>query len=441
MLVSPETPVPDASAGRPGGISGVAAEERPKAGQRSEPGEAARQHASTPERIEFVDVLRGFALFGILGLNLSLFWGNDFLTDAQRDLLPAAGVSRIVGTLLHLLVENKFLGLFAFLFGMSFSLQLDRAASRGASGVETFLRRVGWLFVIGAIHAWLFWWGDILRFYALWGFVLPLFARLRKSVVLTSALFFAVVAPALVELVRGLLFSTYSAGPIDEAAILAAFGSRSYLEMLRMNWEFDWWLTRSIGQLAYQLAIFGRLLLGLWAGRRMVLHDLERSAPLLRRVVLWGGAAALVGNAGFAGDLARLAGESAHATLLRPMVRLLNEAGFLALTLGYGSVLALLFRRPAWGRRLAVLAPVGRMALTNYLLQTLVGLWFFYGCLPGPHLIGRVGLVVIVPVWIGTYLLQVWGSTIWLRHFRFGPAEWAWRVLTHGKLQPFRLAR
>ncbi|MCA1637794.1 MAG: DUF418 domain-containing protein [Acidobacteria bacterium] len=85
-------------------------------------------------------------------------------------------------------------------------------------------------------------------------------------------------------------------------------------------------------------------------------------------------------------------------------------------------------------------APVGRMALTCFLLQTLFGLWLFYGFMPGPNLMGKIGPLWLILVWVSGYVIQVWFASFWLRHFRFGPAEWLWRSLTYWKIQPLRLA-
>lgn len=117
--------------------------------------------------------------------------------------------------------------------------------------------------------------------------------------------------------------------------------------------------------------------------------------------------------------------------------RLTEEIGYLALTLAYGAALALLFRRAGWARILRTLAPVGRMALTCYLIQTLAGLWLFYGFLPGPHAMGKVGPSVLLPLAAASYALQAWFASVWLRRFRFGPVEWLWRCLTYGRIQPF----
>ncbi len=118
--------------------------------------------------------------------------------------------------------------------------------------------------------------------------------------------------------------------------------------------------------------------------------------------------------------------------------RLIVESGYLGLTLAFASGLALLFLHPRWKRAVGVLAPPGQMALTLYLLQTIFGIWLFYGFMPGPHLMGKIGPGWIALIWVGGYALQVGLAHAWMQRFRFGPAEWVWRTLTYGHTQALK---
>ena len=387
-------------------------------------------------RLEYVDTLRGFALFGVLGANLFIFSGFTYMSDAQRAMLSTASVDKVVYLLELIFIENKFMGLFSFLFGISFWLFLNRANARGANGTSLFYRRLGWLFLIGAVHGWLFWCFDILRFYALWGLLLPLFLRVSGKMLLGSALFFAILAPALISGFRSLMLGPVVTDPNIDAVTLQAFSSGSFLDVLHANWIYDWFLTLSVGQLAYQVAIFGRLLLGLYAARSLVLFDLRSHSTLFRNVLIVGAIVGLGGNILVAG---RYLDSPVTGGFLLPFGRgLITQVGYLGLTLAYAAAVALLFQTDRWVRPLRFLAPVGQMALTCYLLQTLFGLWLFYGFMPGPKLMGRIGPVWLLPIWFGEYALQVWFASAWLRRFRFGPAEWLWRSLTYSKIQPLR---
>jgi uncharacterized protein len=389
------------------------------------------------DRVEFVDALRGFALLGVFAANLLIFSGLTYMTDEQRAVLPTAGIDHVVHLLELILVENKFMGLFSFLFGVSFWLFLDRARARGADGRRLFYRRVGWLFVIGLAHGWLFWLWDVLRFYALWGLALPLFLRVSHRVLLGVALFCAVLAPAVIGGFRSLLMGPAAARTALNALALETFSSGGYAELLRVNWLYDWDITLSVSQIAYQVAVFGRLLLGLYAARLLLHVELERNYKLFRALLIGGAVVGITCNILIAGRY--LDSPAAGGFLLPFGRRFIAQAGYLALTLAYASALALLFQT-SWKHYLLVFAPVGRMALTCYLLQTLFGLWLFYGFMPGPGLMGKVGPAWLVPVWVVGYALQVWFASVWLHHFRFGPAEWLWRSLTYWKVQPLRMA-
>ncbi|HLL77656.1 MAG TPA: DUF418 domain-containing protein [Pyrinomonadaceae bacterium] len=400
------------------------------------------QPSGTPkraaDRVEFVDALRGFALLGVFAANLFIFSGHVYMTDEQQAALPTAGVDHVVHLLELVFVENKFMGLFSLLFGVSFWLFLDRAMARGADATRLFYRRIGWLFIIGAAHAWLFWLWDILRFYALWGLLLPLFLRVSNRVLLRVALFFAVLVPALIGGFRSLLMEPAPGRTALNALALETFSSGTYAEVLRVNWLYDWDITLSVGQIAYQVALFGRLLLGLYAARLSLHVDLERHSKLFRTLLIGGAIIGVACNILIAGRY--LDSPAAGGFFLPFGRRFIAQTGYLALTLAYASALALLFRASWWRRYLLMFAPVGRMALTCYLLQTLFGLWLFYGFMPGPGLMGKIGPVWLVLVWLGGYAVQVWFASLWLRRFRYGPAEWLWRSLTYWKLQPLRLA-
>lgn len=378
-----------------------------------------------------MDVLRGFALFGVFGANLMIFSGLIFLPDGARAAF-SSGPDRIVAFLELFLVENKFMGLFSFLFGISFWLFLERVGARGAPATRLFHRRIGWLFVIGAIHGWVLWCFDILRFYALWAVLLPLFARVPVRRLLPLALSLSIVAPAVIAGVQAVT----RASPAHDASLdlttLAAFSTGTFREALAANWRYDWDLTLSLGQLAYQVAIFGRLLLGLCAVRGLDLAEPARHRTLVVRVLVAGILVGVPGNLVLA-----LEGSAGPAgPLLSSLRRLLVEAGFLGFTLAFAAGLSLLFLVPRARRAVLWLAPLGQMALTAYLAQTLFGIWLFYGYPPGPHLMTRLGPGWLAVLWVTGYAAQILLARAWMRSFRFGPMEWIWRSLTWLELQP-----
>jgi uncharacterized protein len=144
----------------------------------------------------------------------------------------------------------------------------------------------------------------------------------------------------------------------------------------------------------------------------------------------------LVGSTIFAARLMRSTPPDPWQTFGR---RLLFEGGQLGLTLAYASAVALAFLAPRGKRLVRLLAPMGQMALTWYLLQTLFAIWLFYGFPHGPALMGKVGPAPLAAVAVVGYVVQVMLARAWMRRFRLGPAEWFWRSLTYGKVQPLRL--
>jgi uncharacterized protein len=180
------------------------------------------------------------------------------------------------------------------------------------------------------------------------------------------------------------------------------------------------------------LAVFWKFLLGFLIGRRLLLQQAERHIPLFRRLLPWALAAGLAGNAVWLAFEAGALGESP--TPLTAAIWVPIEIGILGLSLTYLSALVLLFQRPAWKRRLSLLAPVGRMALTNYLAQSFLIVAVFYGV--GLGLMGKIGTAVCIPIAIFFFAVLTAVSRWWLGRFRFGPAEWLWRSLTYGRAQP-----
>lgn len=385
------------------------------------------------ERVEVIDALRGFALLGVCWANLLVFSGIAFWSDEQR-LESFGGIADQAAYLFErFFIENKFMGLFSLLFGVSFWLFLRRVEERGVSPRALYYRRIAWLFVIGAVHGWLFWCFDILRFYALWALLLPLFIGMSPRILLALALSMALLVPAGIAAFAAAL-PVSQESPIDyDAAAFLAFREGSWSEAWRANWEYDWNLTLHVSQLAYQTAILGRLLLGLYAARTLDLQQLGRKRPLLWRLALCGAVIGVVGSSVFTFELfTSVYGFEVAAK------RVLIEAGQLGWTLAYASAFVLLSFGDLGRALSSALAPIGRMALTWYLFQTAFALGLFYAWTGGPALMGRVGPAMLALLALASFILQALAARWWLQRFRQGPAEWCWRSLTWWQLQPMR---
>ena len=398
------------------------------------------------ERLVEIDALRGFALFGVFGANLALFSGLSYLPEppmASGALEPALAFARLW------LVENKFMGLFSMLFGYSFWLFLRGLRARGVVGNAPFFRRVGWLFLFGALHGWVFWCWDILRFYALWALLLPWCTNLSPRRLFFASWWVTLGVPALVAggsvLFAGVpgaigVETTDAVGVAIDGA-LAAFSQGTFVDALRANWQLDWAITLQWSQLAYQSTLVGHFLMGLAAARYCGDAGPAAQPGLLSRVWWWsaplGLSMAYVSAAGLfqsgrtEGPIAAF--QAAHGAMVA-------ELGNASLSLAWAVGFLWLVTRPTMRRWLLCLAPVGRMALSLYLLQSVLGLLMFYRWTGGPAWMGQWTEARIAVWWLAGFTLQVWLANLWLRHHAQGPMEWLWRSLTWRQFQSWRTA-
>lgn len=405
--------------------------------------------AQQAERIQIVDILRGFALFGILLVNMAIF-SHPF----QAILFPADPAmpwyDRAATWLIHFAGEGKFYSLFSLLFGLGLTLLMDRIQARGGRFVPIYLRRLFILLVIGAIHAFLIWMGDILMMYALIGFLLILFRKARPRTLLIWAtlliaipLLFTAGATGLVGLGRSMpegaaqinqAFAQTEAGyAADLARANRVYASGTFLEVTEQR-IYDY---SSMGLTSFFVLGFNVLamfLIGVWLGKQHVFQNLEANRPRFRKLLIWGLAVGIVGNATYATLIMALPRFNPTGTLLLATVA--QSVGAPLLCLAYISALALLALTPAWGARLKVLAPVGQMALTNYLMQSIICTLIFYSY--GLGLFGKVGPAVGILLTVVIYLIQIPISHWWMKRFRYGPAEWLWRSLTYLRPQPMK---
>ncbi|RKG76037.1 DUF418 domain-containing protein [Corallococcus terminator] len=407
------------------------------------------------ERVHLLDALRGFALLGVFISNsVTWFSGRALLPREQAQALNAPVLETVVSALYAFFIDQKFVTLFSFLFGLGFSLQMSRAEARGASIVPVYRRRLGVLLLIGLTHMFALWVGDILSTYALVGFVLLLFRQRSDRTVLTWVAVLFVVLPLLIsfaqrygpELLHGQEEAARAAkvtrdeDAAHRTALLTGLSSDSVLTSQQANAKFAWQNLATPGRPLWMCIILGRFLVGLWAGRKRLLEDVERNRKLLRRILFWGlGVGICVATLALVLNL-RNRGTPMPVSPRPWMVgmRTLREVGYLFMGLGYAAAFALLFQKERGKKVLGVLAPAGRMALSLYLMQSLVSVWLYDGW--GLGFVGHLPMSRSVLLSLGVFSVQVVLAHLWLSRFRFGPAEWVWRSLTYGRAQPMRLA-
>lgn len=418
--------------------------------------EAQARPVDVSERVVLLDVLRGFALWGVFVSNsFTWFSGRNLLPREEAQALAAPPFEAAVTALYHFFVNQKFVTLFSFLFGLGFSIQLTRAEARGRPIVPLYSRRLLVLLGIGLVHLFGVWVGDVLSSYAVMGFVLLLFRQRSDRTVLAWVLVLLVAAPLLIPilqrfgpiLLHGAQVAAEEAKAHEEHAaqmrtrFLAALSGDSFWTAQKESARYFFTaMLPQVNRLLWMSGILGRFLLGLLAGRHLLMQDVERNRPWHRRLLGWGLVLGVLGNGTWVlVQRLRIAGLVDPAkdawTVVMPAIQ---ELGYLGLAAVYVAAFALLFQRERWRKGMHVLAPVGRMALTNYLLQSVVSICLYHGW--GLGLVGRLPPSQCVALTLAIFALQVPFSYVWLSRFRFGPAEWLWRSLTYGRVQPMRLA-
>jgi uncharacterized protein len=392
------------------------------------------------ERIQTLDIIRGFTIFGILIANMLYgYSGYLMLSPDQMAAYTTIHLDKILIFLKTVLVDGKFYSIYSLLFGIGFGLQIMRAREKNSVNFfQRYRRRIFLLLLFGTIHA-LFWSGDILILYALLGFILILFHdRSNRFILSLSLICFSM--PIFVDLVRYFIY-VQSAHSIDIFAAISTKGSYSYLitnydgasfintfmtNLYAIKWRwFDIIITSRI------FKVFGLFLLGLYIAKSRFIEQIDREIPLIKRILwitlLFGISANLI-----------LASIPLYFSMSTPnLVWLVKSIAYAigspTLALAYVAMITLIvhFYR---NKIFKFLSAAGQMALSNYLLQTAIGLLIFRGY--GLDLFGKMCATQIILLSLFIFVGQVLFSYIWLKYFNFGPFEWLWRCLTYGKRFP-----
>lgn len=399
------------------------------------------QPTTASERIDVLDTLRGFALLGILAVNMAIFSFpliSQFIGTPRGD----GALDRVAEFLITWLATSKFYPLFAFLFGLGMTLQMERIQIAGGRPVRFMARRLLVLMVFGLIHALLIWNGDILFIYAITGLVLVLFRNVppRNLLIWAGVLIAIPVVFNLGSIALGVLSAGASAEGMRMFDDLMQDLERRALETYaRGTWgqifvwrAIEWVITLVIFLFNSWLQILALFLIGMYFAKRRIFQQLDAHLPLFRRGLRIGLGVGLPAN--FVVAWIAHIGERDLASPLSGLWAVLLLVFGPVLTFGYISAFVVLARHEAWRARFAPLATAGRMALSNYITQSVICTLIFYSY--GLGLFGQVGAFAGLLLSIAIWLIQLPVSVAWLSRFRFGPLEWLWRTLTYGKPQP-----
>ena len=394
------------------------------------------------ERILSLDVLRGFVVLGILVMNIqhfSMIGAAYFNPSAYGDL---TGLNYLVWLLSHLLADMKFMSIFSMLFGAGIVLMAERLEAKGRRPAAVHYRRTLILLLFGIAHAWLIWTGDILYSYAMCGLLVYLFRKKQPK----TLIILGVVSIAVASAVSLMGQFTMPMWPEETLAGVAKFWAPlqeqvvAELEAYRGGWgaqnqhRFMMALQMQTGSFLFNISWragglmlvgMGLYKLGVFSAalpartyKKMILAGLIFGLPLIIAGVWYHEATDWALEVGFLGGMQ------------------FNYWGSLLVALGWVGVVMLFCQGWSGSRLYRSLAATGQMALSNYLMQTLICTTLFYG--HGLGLYGsveRTGQILIVfAVWAVQLLWSPW----WMARFRFGPFEWLWRSLTYWRLQPIR---
>ncbi|OIU72549.1 DUF418 domain-containing protein [Rossellomorea aquimaris] len=376
------------------------------------------------ERIVSLDVIRGISLLGIFIINMISFHSPFLYMDPYS--WWKTPDDAVLYPWIDVLVQASFYPLFAMLFGYGLSIQQERANQKGMPFYSFGVRRLLVLLFIGSVHAFLIWSGDILINYAVFGLLLLLFMRMAgKSLLLLGSLLLLI--PQLFFSIL-LVLMTYSdpAGVAHYTNItavqdsVAAYASGSFADIMIQRFS-DWYAVNSPGNLLFlTLSILPVMMIGAGAGK---LKLLEKAVEYKRSWLLLG-SVLLTASIGLKLLPILIEANTAYSYIQ-------DYLGGPFLSVSYAIILALLLENENVKKWTRPLASAGRMSLSNYLLQSIIGTLIFYSY--GLGLYGEVTLTTGTLLAVGIFIIQMILSEIWLSRFRFGPAEKLWRVLSYGK--------
>jgi uncharacterized protein len=397
------------------------------------------------DRIDFLDIVRGIAILFIFAANIVYFSGYVFFPPEAH--IPATNfvIDPFVDFANYTLIDGKFYSIFSLLFGIGCAIQFNNLSAHNKPFAPFFRRRMFWLLVIGFIHLVFIWMGDILTLYALLGFVLIWFVNCTNKQLLRWALIlilFPIVNWFVIHILNfnypeyiyqlNIEYSKYFGYQLVEwqgkefSDFPAYLKNESTMEFFKMNVGNTFIRIGNILDEGRVFKVLGIFLIGLWAGRKILNEDILNHTKFLKKVALYGICIGLPISA-FRTYLEFFT--NPDETIWGFLNTLSYAFGTVPLAMGYTAFLALMYKKEV--KFLHWFTPVGKTALSNYIFQTFISITIFYGI--GFNLVGKLGITVIMGIAIFIFILQIFMSNWWLKHYRFGPLEWVWRQLTYGR--------
>ncbi|MFW5963178.1 MAG: DUF418 domain-containing protein [Bacteroidota bacterium] len=400
------------------------------------------------ERIDVLDALRGFAIIGILMINVRVFSGYAYANEEFNSNLMLTGWDHVFDWIHIVFFSGKFYSLFSLLFGIGFAIQLTRTSSAGRKFIPFFSRRLFFLLLIGIVHMWAIWFSDILVFYAICGYILILFRSLSNRqlwwvffiLLLFTGLHNLYLQSAempyttlLIEWISqnwdilGLPEASNETYTLRMSDIAAVIRDGSWGNILKFNFIGPSLRAYFIAFDARIFKILATFVLGFWVGRKILFNSLHKNRLFLAKTALAGWIIGLSLNIFFMEEDINW-NDSAITIVLREF---LVAFSYISLASGYAASFVLLYESRLKPRLRRIFNSVGKTALTNYIFQSVLGLLLFYSA--GLGLGEYFGSTLLTLAVFLIFLLQAILSNIWLKTYKYGPLEWLWRVLTYGR--------
>lgn len=392
------------------------------------------------ERLVILDVLRGFALLGVMMANMAYHSGYWFLSPETQQSFDHYELGESMLWFIHFITEGKFYSIFSLLFGVGFGLQIQRAMKNNVSFAGHFSRRLIILLLIGLLHAAFLFVGDILTAYALLGFVLILFRNCSNKNLLRLIFILPLIPVIQYAVAWGMAQGSTATGDISGQEmfeqIVLTYQTGTFLDIVMTN-SFGFIFGR-FPDLIFTgrfFKVFAMFLLGYYLARNEWFKNIGQRQDQIKRIMFWCAAIGIPCNL----VMAQMMTTDAYYTMapsgiIEPLV---YAFGVPALGLFYACAIALLYQKSRGKRWLDHLAPLGRMALSNYLMQSLICCLIFKSY--GLGHFGQVGPLYFTMIGILILILQIYFSKCWLLQFKYGPAEWLWRSLTYRKWQSLKI--
>jgi uncharacterized protein len=378
------------------------------------------------ERAVIVDIVRGFALIGVLIANFTSYIDQNLPSGILYSI--STPLDKALSNINTVFFEWKFMTIFSILFGYGFGLILISLGKKNISPNSFFVRRMFWLFVIGLIHT-LFWWGDVLHFYAVSGVLLLAFRKLSVRAILIYSLLFMFVIPPFISFLfqnqpnyftdqnMQLLYEQYKHGDI-----LDVFSSN-------INLYYKAFIVTG-SDLHDIIETLGRFLFGYFLLRIKLFELIKTKRQVFKKVLL------ITAPIMIAYLIIRWLSLADIMSTDKIYWEPLIEVGIISTSCFYVSMLVLLFIKYGQSKFFSVLQALGKMTLTNYLFVSVISIILLYG-------IGfaQLGTLPMHIMWLCAFaglVLEITFSTYWLNKFRYGPIEWIWRELTYQKRIPLR---